>query len=199
VGNWLADGYPSALMRFLRCLGVEPDVVEPGKPQHKPFAERSVRTLKYECLWLDPPEDWRVAAEILDGYRQFYNHDRANQSLACGNRPPYEAFPSLPALPPVPDTVDPDAWLAHYDRHVFKRQVGRNGTIKVGNHAYYVGYTQVGVQVGVLLDAPGRVFRILHRGAVLCEKEIQGLVGRSLPFQTYLKHVLAEARTIDSA
>ena len=46
VGNWLTDGYPSPLMRFLLCLGVEPDLVEPGKPQHKPFAERSVRTLK---------------------------------------------------------------------------------------------------------------------------------------------------------
>ena len=32
VGNWLADGFPSPLMRFLRCLGVEPDLVEPGKP-----------------------------------------------------------------------------------------------------------------------------------------------------------------------
>jgi len=38
-------------MRFLLCLGVEPDRVEPGKPYHKPFAERSVRTLKHE--WLD--------------------------------------------------------------------------------------------------------------------------------------------------
>jgi hypothetical protein len=35
-------------MRFLLCLGVEPDRVDPGKPYHKPFAERSVRTLKHE-------------------------------------------------------------------------------------------------------------------------------------------------------
>ncbi|MBA3868485.1 MAG: hypothetical protein H0X30_04975 [Anaerolineae bacterium] len=39
VGNWLTDGYPSPLMRFLLCLGVEPDLVEPGKPYHKPFVE----------------------------------------------------------------------------------------------------------------------------------------------------------------
>lgn len=47
-------------------------------------------------------------------YRQFYNHDRANQSLACGNRLPFEAFPELPHLPSIPEVIDPDAWLAHY-------------------------------------------------------------------------------------
>ena len=199
VGNWLTDGFPSPLMRFLLCLGVEPDLVEPGKPQHKPFAERSVRTLKHECLWLDPPTDWLDAAGILDIYRQFYNQERANQSLACGNRPPYEAFPSLPLLAAVPGTVDPDAWLAHYDRRIFKRQVGHNGMIRVGNHAYYVGYQHARTPVGVWLDAQRRVFRILHRGAVLCEKEIQGLVGHSMSFQDYLKQILSEAQTTENA
>lgn len=199
VGNWRSDGYPSPLMRFLLCLGVEPDLVEPGKPQHKPFAERSVRTLKYECLGLDPPEDWLDAASILEVYRQFYNQERANQSLACGNRPPYEAFPSLPPLPPVPDTVDPDAWLPHYHRRLFKRRVGRNGMIGVGTHAYYVGYAHAGAPVGVLLDAHDRVFRILHRSIVLCEKEIRGLVGHVMPFQDYLKQMLVEAQTMENA
>lgn len=88
-------------MRFLLCLGVEPDRVEPGKPYHKPFAEHSVRTLNHECLWIDPPHDHLDAAGILEVYRHFYNHDRANQSLACGNRPPFEAFPELPHLPHI--------------------------------------------------------------------------------------------------
>lgn len=197
VGNWLTDGYPSPLMQFLLCLGVEPDLVKPGKPQHKPFVERSVRTLKYECLGLDPPPDWREAAGRLEAYRQFYNQDRANQSLACGNRPPYEAFPSLPSLPSVPDIVDPDAWLSSYHRRIFKRRIGHNGSVKVGNHAYYVGYAHAGALVGVLLDAHERVFRILHRATVLCEKEIQGLVGSSMLFQDYLKHMLGAARTLE--
>src|SRR5690606_35525999 len=45
VGGWLNDRYPSAMMRFLWCIGIEPDLVEPGKPYHKPFVERSIRTL----------------------------------------------------------------------------------------------------------------------------------------------------------
>ncbi len=198
VGNWLTDGYPSPLMRFLLCLGIEPDLVEPGKPYHKPFAERSVRTLKYECLGLECPEDWLDAAGILDVYRQFYNQDRANQSLACGNRPPYEAFPHLPILPPIPETVDPDAWLSRYHRRIFKRRVGQNGMISVGTHMYYIGYTHVGQRVGVLLNAEQRVFDILHQGSVLRQVEIQGLVGHEMVFTDYLKHMLAEARTIQS-
>ena len=196
VGNWLADGYPSPLMRFLICLGIEPDLVEPGKPYHKPFVERSVRTLKHECLWEAHPEDWLDADGILTVYRQFYNQERANQSLACGNRPPYEAFPNLPVLPPLPEQVDPDAWLPYYDRHIFRRRVGQNGTISVGHHDYYVGYTYAGQPVGVFLDAERHTFNILHKGTVVRQFAIQGLVGRILPFADYLGHMLAEARAI---
>jgi hypothetical protein len=196
VGNWLTDGYPSPLMRFLWCLEVEPDLVEPGKPYHKPFVERSVRTLKYECLWLDPPTDWLDAADRLEHYRHFYNHERANQSLACGNRPPYEAFPRLPALPHIPEMINPDAWLSHYHRRLFKRRVGQNGMIIVGTYAYYVGYAYAGEPVGVLLDAQQRVFHLLVKGSVLRQVEIQGLMGHDLPFEDYLRYMLVEARTI---
>jgi hypothetical protein len=198
VGSWLSDGYPSPLMRFLLCLGVEPDLVEPGKPQDKPFAVRSVRTLKHECLWLERPEDWLDAAGILDIYRQFYNQERANQSLACGNRPPFEAFPSLPLLPSVPDAVDPEAWLGHYHRHIFKRRVGKNGIISVGRHDYYVGYQHAKETVGVLLEAEQRVFRVLYKGTILRELEIQDLIGKSMAFQDYLTPMLQEARTVQS-
>ncbi len=198
VGNWLMDGYPSALMRFLLCLGVEPDIVEPGRPQDKPFAERSVRTLKYECLWLDPPRDWLDAAEVLRLYRDFYNHERAHQSLVCGNRPPFKAFPNLPTLPPVPDSIHPDAWLTSFHRRIFRRRVAQNGTVGIGRHDYYVGYEQAGKRVGVLLDAERTVFRILQGSTVLLEKEIQGLVRHPLAFQDYLEQMLTEARTTDT-
>ena len=197
VGNWLADGFPSPLMRFLLCLGVEPDLVEPGKPYHKPFAERTIRTLKYESLAHIPPPDYLAAADRLTDYRSFFNHERAHQGLACGNRPPFEAFPTLPSLPHVPQQVDPDAWLAPYHLQVFGRRVGRNGMLAVGRHNYYVGYAHAGARVSVILDAKGCVFRIVYRGTVICEKEIQGLVGRPLPFQDYLTRMLLEARTTD--
>lgn len=195
VGGWLNDRYPSALMRFLWCISVEPDLVEPGKPYHKPFVERSIRTLKHEKLWVDQPKDWRAAAEVLDEFRYFYNHERANQSSACGNMPPYEAFPELPVLRSLPETVDPDAWLQHYDRHIFKRRVAKNGTIVVGRTVYYVDYKYAGKAVGVLLDAKLRILRVLHKGNVLREVDIEGLIGKTMPFQDYLTYMLQEART----
>ncbi len=116
VGAYLDDKYPSPMMRFLHGVGIEPDLTAPGKPQHKPFVELSIRTLNHECLWLAPPENDIEASGILEAYRYFYNHDRANQSSACGNRPPYEAFPTLPISPHLPETIDPDAWLTHYHK-----------------------------------------------------------------------------------
>jgi hypothetical protein len=124
------------------------------------------------------------------------NHDRANQSLACSNRPPYEAFPELPALPYVPDSIDPDAWLTHYHRRIFKRRVGQNGMISVGRHEYYVDYRYARERVGVFLDAEQRVFRVLHKGSVIREVEIADVIGEELSFDAYLKLMLEEARTI---
>jgi hypothetical protein len=196
VGSWRTDGFPSPLMRFLLCLGVEPDLVEPGKPYHKPFVERSIRTLKHECLWLERSEDAQAVSDYLDLYRHFYNHQRANQSSACGNRPPYEAFPELPSLPQIPEQVDPDAWLPHFQGRVFKRRVGKNGSIVIGNQDYYVNYALRGEKVGVLLDAPGRQFAILHKRLVVRRIDIQGMVGHPMSFGDYLRLMLAEARTL---
>ena len=199
VGNWLTDGFPSALMRFLLCLGVEPDLVEPGKPYHKPFVERSIRTLKYECLWLERPVNAKEARDFLDLYRHFYNHERANQSSACANHPPFEAFPELPSLPHLPEQVNPDAWLTHYHGRVFKRRVGQNGAISVGNHDYYVNYALKGEKVGVLLDSPAHQFVVLHKGTVVRRLDMRGRVGHEMPFSHYLTLMLAEARTLREA
>lgn len=195
IGGWLNDRYPSALMRFLWCIGVEPDLVESGKPYHKPFVERSIRTLKYEKLWLAQPKDWRAATEVLDDYRYFYNHERTNQSSACGNQRPYKAFPELPVLRSLPEAVDPDAWLKHYDRHIFKRRIAKTGTIVVGRTVYYVDYKYAGKAAGVLLDANLHILRVLHKGSVLRELDIEGLVGEIMPFQDYLTYMLEQART----
>jgi hypothetical protein len=194
VGNWLSDRFPSPLMQFLLCLGVEPDLVEPGKPQHKPFAERSVRTLKHECLRVDRPENWVEAGDFLDLYRYFYNHERANQSLACGNRPPYEAFPQLPVLPHLPQTVDPDRWLDYYHNQVFRRRADQSGRVTVGHHDYRVGKRYARQRVGVLLDAKQRVFQLLVGGTIVAQHEIRDLIGHPMAFEDYLKRMLEQTR-----
>jgi hypothetical protein len=197
VGSASADGFPSPMLRLLWAVGVEPDRVPPGKPYLKPFVERSIRVIKYEFLWLKRPSTPEKAAELLDQFRYFYNHQRAHQGSACNNQPPYVAFPDLPSLPHLPETVDPDRWLKHYHRQVFRRRVGQNGMVQVGNHPYYIDYKLAGETVGVYLDAKLRVFRFLHKGNTVKQLEIQGLVGHELPFQAFLEQILNEARTTE--
>jgi hypothetical protein len=95
---WTRDSYPSPFVRFLRVLAIRDVICPPRRPDLKPVVERCIETLKHECFYVERPEDWLVALEVADTFRYFYNHDRANQSSACGNRPPFEAFPTLPTL-----------------------------------------------------------------------------------------------------
>lgn len=197
LSSWAMDGYPSPLVRFLLCLGIEPDPTPPRRPDLKPFVERCIRTLKYECLWEQRPESPAQATELLREYRYFYNHHRANQASACQNRPPYEAFPILPDSLALPEAVDPDAWLEHYHRLLFKRRVGSNGIVSVDRHTYYVGTAYAGTLVAFQLDAQRRQFLVLYRGQVIKEFEIQGLYGQPMAFTGYLNGMLEEARSID--
>jgi hypothetical protein len=191
------DGYPSPLLRFLLCLGVEPDPTPPRRPDLKPFVERCIRSLKYECLWQQHPDTPEKADEVLREYRYFYNHQRANQSSACQNRPPYEAFPRLPDGLALPEEVEPDAWLDHYHHLLFKRRVGANGMVSIDRHAYYVGTAYAGHPIAFQLDARLQQFLAIHRGQVIKTFDIQGLYRQSMPFGDYLKLMLEEARSID--
>jgi Integrase core domain len=131
VGSWRNDGYPSAFVRFLLCLGVEPAICPPQRPDLKPFVERGIRTLKHEWLLEQRPANLPQADEVLTTYRVFYNTERANQALSCQNQPPAVAFPDLPPLPPLPSQVDPDRWLSAYHGRLFRRQVAANGNVMV--------------------------------------------------------------------
>jgi putative transposase len=52
-----------------------------GRPTGNAVAERVIRTMKEECLWL---RDWKSLAEVqagLDAWRRMYNEERPHQSL----------------------------------------------------------------------------------------------------------------------
>jgi hypothetical protein len=49
-GAWTRDSYPSAFVRFLTVLGVEPVICPPRRPDLKPIVERGIFTFKYEGL-----------------------------------------------------------------------------------------------------------------------------------------------------
>lgn len=196
IGSAGMDDYPSALIRFAWCIGMEPIVCEAGKPQQKPYVERVIRTLKHECLYIEKPATQDDIEHCLQIYNDFYNTERAHQGLSCNNLPPKMAHPDLPALKTLPKRLNPDAWLDMYHGKLFKRQVSANGSIKIDNYHYQVGRRYALRVAAIHLDAIQQVFRITAGSQVVAVKPIQGLHQRFMDFDEYATIILAEAQAI---
>ena len=172
-------------------------ICPPQRPDLKPFVERCIRTLKYECLYPQPPQHVAAADQQLAHYRMFYNTERANQALSCGNQPPFQAFPQLPSLPILPALVDPDRWLATYDCRIFRRWVSANGTIMLDKYTYLLAAAFAGQRVALHFDAQQRLLHIQQRGQLVKSVPLQGVVDTPMAFQDYLRLMLEEARSIE--
>ena len=197
VGSWTRDSYPSPLLRFLRVVGVEPVVCPPYRPDLKPFVERTIKTLKREWLARHAPDTLADAHEVLPGFLHYHNAQRMHQGQACNNQIPDEAFPELPPLPQLPDTVKPNAWLQAYHTRIFRRRISSNGTIQVDRYTYYVNTKRHKQRVLVHLDAEQEAFFISCDDEVLKRVDIQGLLPDEMDFQTYLLVMKQEARTVE--
>jgi hypothetical protein len=86
--------------------------------------------------------------------------------VACGNRPPRMAFPALPS---VPDIVNPDAWLTHVNEQQVVRRVNRQGFVKVDLHPYSISsFDNLDMSSQIHRDkmawSSGRVHLPLRRG-----------------------------------
>jgi transposase InsO family protein len=197
VASWTMDSYPAALVRFLWCIGVEPIVCPPRRPDLKPFVERTVKTVKEEWFARFAPKTYGEAIELLDGFKSYFNTERPHQGRACGNLPPDEAFPSLPALPHIPETLNPNAWLRPYHGRIFRRRVSSSGMIQIDKHRYYIGIDYARLYVHVHLDADNKTFHITYENEVLIVCDIQGLHYDEMDFQSYLFVMTREARSIE--
>ncbi len=95
------------------------------------------------------------------------------------------AFPALPKLPPLPDVVDPDAWLSHVHGQHFIRKVRQNGTVRIAEGSYYIHMNMIGQYVDLSVDAHEQVFVVWHRQQVLKQVSIKGLHKTLLPFAKF--------------
>ena len=123
VGSWTAKDFPAPMLRFLQCLGIEPHVCPPQRPDKNPFVERYHRNFKYECQLIEKPTDLSSTVEVNQRYVRFYNFERPNQAITCGNQPPRAKFPDMPSLTPVPQTFDPNRWLSALTGKTYKRKL----------------------------------------------------------------------------
>ncbi len=198
VASPQGSDFPNALRRFLSCLGVELLICPPQRPDRNAFVERYHRSYQHECLAVHQPRTVQEVREVTATYQQHYNHQRPNQARSCGNRPPAVAFPQLASLPPVPEQVDPDAWLWDVHGHTFVRRVSRKGSISLDRHDFYVGQRFARQSISIRVSAPTGQLQFFSQGQLIKVCQVPGLQGQALPFETYVSlmeaQALAEAR-----
>lgn len=193
VGSWSGRDYPSALVRFLSCIGVEVNICPPQRPDKNAFVERYHRTYEYEGIRVYWPTNMTEVLDMNHDFKYHYNYQRPNQAITCANQPPRLAFPDLPQRPALPQLVDPDSWLHTVNGKLFKRRVDPGGRIRVDKHRYYIGQAYQGRYVVLRLEAQAKQFVVELANQPIKTLPIKGLYHQSLAFEDYLKLICQEA------
>lgn len=195
VGSPAGRDFPSALVRFLLCLGVQPNVIPPHRPDLNAYVERFHRSLGEECLQVHRPATLSQVSELTETFLAHYNQERPNQARSCGNQPPYVAYPAFPTLPAVPQTVDPDRWLVQVNKRAFARTIRARGDLTINCQDYYVSRTLAGQRVTCWVNAAEKHFEIWQPGKLIKSIPIKGLYGKTMPFGEYVELMKREARS----
>src|SRR5207247_8271296 len=187
---------PRQRSRFLFCLGVEPNVIPPRRPDLNPYVERFHRTLSQECLQLDRPATAHQVQEATEAFLIHYNEERPNQARSCGNHPPRVACSQFPTLPTVPQMVQPDHWLRRVHQRTFARTVQADGGVGIDRQEYYVGRALAGQSVTCVVQAASQHFDIWHGDSYITSLPIKGLHAvPALPFEEYVTLMKKKARS----
>ena len=193
VGSQSGRDFPSALRRFLLCLGIEPNVCPPHQPQKQAYVERSHRSYKYAWLLIHRPSSLQEAIEVTREYQQHYNWERPHQGRSCQNRPPCVAFPHLPPLPELPLEVDPDRWLDRLHGRAYVRHGGADGCVTVDDRSYDVGLEHTGKTVAVLIHAPVRQFEVWEGTTLLKKLTSKGVQGAPMELVHFIAWMREQA------
>jgi hypothetical protein len=177
------------------CLGIQPTICPPHRPDKNCYVERLHRTYKYECLLVHRPATVQEVREVTTTFMQHDNSERPHQGRSCQNVPPRVAFPTLPVLPPVPARVDPDRWLQGLHGRAFARLVRSDGTVTVDDVRSYVKHDLAGQLINLFVDATEHVFEVWHAGRPLKQLPLKGLYGQILSFEAYVRLMRQEAHS----
>jgi hypothetical protein len=195
VGSSQSRDFPSAMVRMLHVLGIQPHISPPHRPDKNPFVERYNGSYKRECLQVHNPEDLGQVKEVTVEYKDHYNYERPHQGRSCKNQPPRIAFAELPILRGLPLSVDPDSWLRAVANEHFTRKVKSDGAIGVDKRDYYVGRELAGQYVVIKVDAEQRELAIEHHKKEVKRLAIKGLYRREMILEDYRQAILEEARS----
>ncbi len=195
VGAPQGSDFPAALVRFCHCLGVVVLICDPHHPQQNGFVERYHRTLNQECLSPSRPKTLEEVRQVTEAFATHYNWQRPHQGIACGNQPPRVAFPDLPSLPPVPNIINPDAWLNREHGQHLVRRVNRQGFVKVDLYPYSISSKLTGQAVTLSLHAKEKSLEVVYPQEYRRSLPLKGLQQRALSYQEYVELMQREAST----
>src|SRR5690242_19649088 len=148
-----------------------------------------------ECLQVHRPTTLQEVRALTEQFLHHYNSERPHQGRSCKDQPPRVAFPTLPQLPPLPEQVDPDAWLQHLHGQAFARRIGADGCVDVDLEPYYIGRALAKHAVVLLVNAPEKRFDVYLQDTLIKQVPIKGLRGEVLPFERYVELIKLEARS----
>ena len=195
VGSSRGRDFPSALVRFLWCVGVTPNVIPPHRPDLNAYVERFHRSLNQECLQVHLPRTRQQVQEVTEAFLTHYNDERPNQARSCSNQPPCVACEQFPTLPAVPQTVDPDRWLMQVNKQTFARTIRAGGDLTINRQDYYLGRRLAGQRVTCWVNAAEKHFEIWQPERLIKTIPIKGLYGKIMPFEEYVELMKREAHS----
>jgi transposase InsO family protein len=195
VGSATQRDFPSALLQFLSCIGVQPNVLPPRHPELNCYVERYNKTYAQECLEIAHPTTLEEVRTVTQQFEQHYNHERPHQGRSCGNQPPAVAHPVLPSREALPEIVDPDRWLVALDGRWYPRLVKKDGRIQVDGLSYYVKADLAGHHIMLHLNAATRCFDVFLGDQFVKSLPIKGLCGEPMPLENYLDLMRERARS----
>lgn len=121
-------------------LGIQHQLITPGRPQENGQHERMHRTLKAETT---RPPDWDLRGQQgrFDSFRTEFNQERPHEALE--QRTPGSLY--VPAARELPSRLpEPD-----YEGHLYVRRVSPRGTISFSSRPLFLSEVLAGEQVGL--------------------------------------------------
>lgn len=141
------------------------------------------------------PSTLEEVRTVTEEYQHHYNVERPHQSCSCHNQPPRVAHPTLPQLPSLPQSVDPDHWLLALDGRFYPRQVKADGCVQVDGVPYYIKQALAGHSIMLRLNASARCFDVLQGEQFIKQLPIKGLLGKQMPLEAYIELMSERARS----
>jgi putative transposase len=121
-------------------LGIEPVVIQPGKPQQNGCHERMHRTLK--AATARPPASTLAAQQrVFDRFRREYNNERPHEGI--GMKTPSQLY--RPSARPFPSRLQELSYPGHFE----VRRVRASGEIKWRGERLFVSEVLGGELVGL--------------------------------------------------